>query len=139
MKTQIETYRAEEGGYHPFLIREGWQVAQLNYMSAQEVQNIDKLEAHHQTDEVFVLLTGNAVLITAGSTMDEPDFILQSMRSGVTYNIPKGTWHNIAMQPGSEVLIVEKSGTHLHDVEYAPLAEKKRAALISKVDEAFRG
>ena len=28
----IETYHTKENGYHPFFIREHWQVAQLNYL-----------------------------------------------------------------------------------------------------------
>ena len=28
----IEAYYCKEKGYHPFLIRDGWQVAQLNYV-----------------------------------------------------------------------------------------------------------
>ena len=47
----IETYQIKENGYHPFLIREGWQVAQLNYMPEQHIDNITRLDVHHLTDE----------------------------------------------------------------------------------------
>ena len=121
----IETYSTNEEGYHPFLIREGWQVAQLNYIEDQHINNIDKIEVHRNTDEVFVLLKGKSILITVEMINGEPTFKADVMRPHVTYNIPQNVWHNIAMEKGSEVLIIEKSNTHLNDVEYIHLTEKQ--------------
>ena len=61
----IERYYHEGDGYDPFLIREGWQVAQLNYQVMNGFDSIDKVEAHRETDEVFVLVKGRAILIAA--------------------------------------------------------------------------
>jgi mannose-6-phosphate isomerase-like protein (cupin superfamily) len=131
----IETYQIQEKGYHPFLIREGWQVAQLNYMPEQDITNITRLDVHHLTDEVFVLLKGNAVLIAASIVDGYVDFKMELMKPNITYNIPKGTWHNIAMTKGCETLIVEKSNTHISDFEFYPLNETKLEELRSRVNE----
>ena len=131
----IETYRIKENGYHPFLIREGWQVAQLNYMAEQEIMNITKLDVHHLTDEVFDLLKGKAVLIAASIIDGYVDFEMELMKPNVTYNIPKGTWHNIAMTKGCETLIVEKSNTHKSDFEFYQLNATKLDELRNKVNE----
>ena len=80
----IEQYHTTENGYHPFLIRDGWQVAQLNYMPEQEIENIKKLDVHHFTDEVFILLKGNAVLITAKIEGDEIEFDMEKMQPNIT-------------------------------------------------------
>lgn len=119
----IETFSTTEEGYHPFLIREGWQVAQLNYIEDQHIKNIDKIEVHRNTDEVFVLLKGKSILITVDLLNGEPIFKVDVMKPHITYNIPQNVWHNIAMEKGSEVLIIEKSDTHLNDVEYLHLTE----------------
>ena len=129
----IETYHITENGYHPFLIREGWQVAQLNYMPEQHIDNITKLDVHHQTDEVFILLKGTAVLIAATYDDGEVDFELELMRPYVTYNIPEGTWHNIAMSEGCETLIVERSNTHVSDYAHFTLNDAQINELSSKV------
>jgi len=134
----IETYYIKEEGYHPFLIREGWQVAQLNYIEDQHISNIDKIEVHRETDEVFVLLNGKSILITVDLINGEPTFNADVMKPYKTYNIPQNVWHNIAMEKGSEVLIIEKSNTHLNDVEYFCLTEKqiiKLRNLIKKITE----
>jgi ureidoglycolate hydrolase len=121
----IETYATTTEGYHPFLIREGWQVAQLNYIEDQHIKNINKIEVHRNTDEVFVLLKGKSILITVDLINEEPTFKVDVMKPHVTYNIPQNVWHNITMEKGSEVLIIEKSNTHLNDVEYLHLTEKQ--------------
>lgn len=134
---EIEIYRTEEGGYHPFLIREGWQVAQLNSDQNQEIDNIDKLEVHHHTDEVFVLLKGKAVLITGTYNSDEVTISSMLMEKARVYNIPAGTWHNIAMQENCEVLIIEKSDTHLNDCTYKSLSLDQKQNLYKKVKKLY--
>ena len=133
----IETYKIKENGYHPFLIREGWQVAQLNYMPEQHIDNIKKLDVHHLTDEVFVLLKGKAVLISAQIDREKVRFEVELMKPNITYNIPVDTWHNIAMEKGCEVLLVEKSNTHLGDFEFYPLNKEKKQEMDALVKKAF--
>ena len=125
----IEQYQISDNGYHPFLIRDGWQVAQLNYTSEQEIGNIKKLDIHHLTDEVFILLKGTSVLIGAEIKEDQVEFEVELLKPFVTYNIPAGTWHNIAMEKGSEIIIIEKSNTHLADFEYFQLRKNKQEEL----------
>lgn len=122
----IEQYQISDNGYHPFLIRDGWQVAQLNYMPEQEIGNIVKLDIHHLTDEVFILLNGKAVLIGAEINGNDVNFEVELMKPNITYNIPVGTWHNIAMSTDCEIIIIEKSDTHIADFEFFPLSDEKK-------------
>ena len=135
--SNLETYKIKEKGYHPFLIREGWQVAQLNYTEEQDIENINKIDVHFETDEAFVLLRGNAVLITAILEDKKPTFFVKLMEYNTTYNIPKKVWHNITMKKDCEVLIVEKSNTHLADFEFFYLNEEHITNLKEKVRRAF--
>ncbi|WP_117879615.1 cupin domain-containing protein [Aureibaculum luteum] len=117
----IESYSVKEAGFNPFLIREGWQIAQLNFFEEQHINNINKMEVHHDTDEVFILLKGKAVLISGAIKDNVIKFSADIVKPYVVYNVPKNVWHNIAMEEGCKLLIVEKSGTHVNDVEYMPL------------------
>ena len=117
----IESYSVKKAGFSPFLIREGWQVAQLNFIEDQHINNIDKIEVHHDTDEVFILLKGRAVLISVDIKNDVLTFSADLLKPFITYNVPKNVWHNIAMEEGCKILIVEKSNTHVNDVEYLQL------------------
>ncbi|WP_431213410.1 hypothetical protein ACQ86N_00225 [Puia sp. P3] len=126
----IETYEFKGEGYDPFLIREGWQVAQLNHMEAQDLEGIVKIDKHLLTDEVFVLVRGTAVLIAA--TANEAGavaFTCVRMQQGITYNIPANTWHNIAMDRDASVIIVERNDTHLGDYVHMPLTAGEQGRL----------
>ena len=129
----IETYRHSAPGYDPTFISDGWQAAFLNYAPAEALESIVKLDIHHLTDEVFVLLEGHAVLIAAAITEGAVRYDLRDMVPGVIYNIPRETWHKIAMQEGSRVCIVEKSGTHVSDFEFYDLSAREQRQLQEAV------
>jgi ureidoglycolate hydrolase len=132
----IETYRFDGSGYDPFLIKENWQVAQLNYMPEQDLLNITKMDRHLLTDEVFILLKGTAILIAGTEKDDELQFECIKMRKGITYNIPVKLWHNIAMDKGAEVIIFEKDKTHLRDFEYLQISEAQKLELQNLIAES---
>lgn len=131
----IELYQYESEGYDPSLISEGWQVAFLNYAEAESLERIDKLDIHYKTDEVFILLAGKAVLIAADIKDDEIKYDLIDMQPGIIYNIPKNTWHKIAMYQGSKVCIVERDNTHVSDFEFYDLSVEKQLELQNAVNQ----
>lgn len=132
-KHLIETYYHKGAGYNPFFIKDTWQVAQLNFTDEQGLYSLKKMDKHLQTDEVFVLIKGTAVLIGANLENEEFDFQLEKMKIGVTYNIPVNLWHNIAMDKDAEVIIIEKSNTHLGDFVYKELSKKDSESLQNAI------
>jgi mannose-6-phosphate isomerase-like protein (cupin superfamily) len=138
MKQMIEEYLHEGKGYDPCLIREPWQAALLNYAPEQGPERIDKMEKHVQTDEVFVLLGGRAVLIAAEITGDTVRFATKLLEEGIIYNIPKTVWHNIAMDRDARIFICENAGTHLHDCTYHPLTAGQRDELCHLLKALFK-
>ena len=129
----IETYYTKENGYHPFFIREHWQVAQLNFMTRLSFISIDRLDLHQHTDEIFVLTRGKAVLIAGFIGNNQVHFECVLMNPGVPYNIPVNTWHTIAMDENAQVIITEKSNTHLGDCLYYNLTDTDRGRLKNKI------
>jgi mannose-6-phosphate isomerase-like protein (cupin superfamily) len=126
-------YRYGEQGYHPFLIRDGWQVAQLNYQPEQDFLDIEKMDMHLLTDEVFILLKGIAILIAAGEENNDLKFECVKMQPGIAYNIPVNQWHNIAMDKDTELFIVEKSNTHVGDYKFRKLNNNQKEHLNSLI------
>ena len=127
----IQSFHNPDPGYKPILINDGWQIGHLNYMSELRADTIDSIERHNLTDEVFILFSGDSLLTAAVETPEGLQWEVIPMQKSVTYNIPAGLWHTIAMSPGDVVLIVEKDGTHLGDVDYRPLSDEERKALRS--------
>lgn len=135
----IEKYFHSEIGYNPFLIREGFQVAQLNYLPNYGFNDMDRVEAHRLTDEAFILFQGVGILIAAAFEGEDVIFDLINMKKGVTYNIPAGVWHNIAMSEEAQMIIVEKDHTHLNDCYHQSLTINQREQLKRLIDEALKG
>lgn len=133
----IETYVHKGAGYNPFFIKNDWQVAQLNYVKEQDPANISKIDMHLLTDEIFILLKGNAVLIGAVERDGVLIFECKKMLEGITYNIPVNTWHNVAIEKEASMIIVEKSNTHLGDVVYRKLSWKQEEELRQQILNAF--
>ena len=76
---------------------------------------------------------GDAILIEAKPQKDTISLYCERMKLGVTYNIPAGTWHNIAMNSDAEIIIVEKSNTHKQDCAYQRLSQLEKEDLYSMI------
>ena len=133
MKQLIEEYTHTGIGYNPFLIRNNWQVAKLNFVAGQGFEDIEKIDVHLNTDEVFILLKGQAVLIAAEKNEDQVSFQMVNMQEGVTYNIPKMVWHNIAMSEDAQIVIIEDANTHLGDFEYYYLNPEQKEKMYGEI------
>lgn len=116
--SSIEIYRWEKEGYNPLILSDNWQVALLNWEPLFNRENLDEIERHNETDEVFVLLSGWSILFVRpeGESLEAVD-----MEPGVLYNVPKGIWHNLVASRDAAFLIVENRDTHLNDTEIRPI------------------
>ena len=124
---EIRDYQGE--GYKPLVDYGEWRVAILRYLDSIHPDRIDSMERHTQTDEVFVLLQGQAVLILGGRDGQLEGIYPQAMESGKIYNIKRNVWHTILLTRDASVLIVENNDTGKHNSEYVQLSPEHRLAL----------
>lgn len=115
----LEIHEWNEVGYQPLVFSHDWQAAILNWEPIFDLENVGEVERHNQTDEVFVLTRGKAVLFT----IDQRGMQIEEMKLGVIYNVLKGAWHNLVSTREASWIIVENRDTHLHDCEFRPLSE----------------
>lgn len=113
----VEIYQWTEQGYRPLVFSDGWMVALLNWEPIMDLEKAAEIERHKETDEVFMLLKGHAVLYV---TMAEGMRVFD-MKPGLIYNVTKSTWHNLLATHDVAFLIVENRDTHLRDVEIRKL------------------
>lgn len=110
MELEIKEFSGE--GYAPLIAYNGWLVAVVNACERLLEENICKVERHPESDEVFVLLEGEAVLHVGMERTRVP------LETGKFYNVRHGEWHAISLTPGSKVAIVENDGTGVENSEY---------------------
>ena len=133
----IEEYRHSIEGYNPYLIGPKWQVAKLNFLPDLAPNAIKKIDVHHNTDETFLLMAGQAVLIAAEINQDKVQFEVINMKPKVLYNIPKGCWHNVALSKDAEISITEDANTHLGDFEFHYLNEEEQKELTKLINSVW--
>lgn len=65
---------------------------------------------HIFSDEVFVLLYGECILLLSGE--EEPGNIYGvKLEKGKVYNVPKGMWHSHVLGDNTKILVVENQDT----------------------------
>lgn len=99
-------------GYQAMIDFNQWRVAILRYIDELEVQNLNKMQRHDETDEVFVLLEGACTLFFAqpGEKIQEIEVI--EMEPKKLYNVKQGVWHTHTLEQGTTVLIIENRNTN---------------------------
>lgn len=135
----IQAFSYAGEGFRPLVIRPGWQVSQLNDRDDLHGGAIAQVERHANTDEVFVLTRGRAILVVARERAGALEWRVRPMAQGVVYNVQRKAWHTIATFPGVQVMIVEKDHTHLNDVDYRFLSAEERTALQAELKRAVEG
>jgi len=112
MKQELIAVSSYEGeGYVPMIDFESWRVAILNYCEELEVQNLKTMQKHDESDEVFVLLSGNCTLFTGGNGEQIGEIHMVSMVPKKLYNVKKGVFHTHTLDREGSVLIVENQNT----------------------------
>ena len=126
----IEIKKYEGAGYKPVIDYDKWRVAVLNYCDELLPENIEKMQKHNQTDEVFVLLKGKCMLFMAEGDQEIEEIYAQEMEPYKMYNIKRSVWHTHTLSEEAMVLIVENRDTDLDNSPEIDLTEKERKRII---------
>ena len=124
----IDEYEYRGDGYARQVNGAKWTLAALNYAERFDERNIVDLERHNLTDETFVLLEGEATLLTAiapGATGIPVRVSRLPMVPLRYYNVRAGIWHNIIVKPGTRCLIAENADTSKDNTDYLEIATSR--------------
>ncbi len=112
----IEKASHHEPGFKVMTSFGEWKVGMLRYN--ERFSRFAEMERHLLTDEVFVLMSGKAVLYTDSQEVD--------MELGAVYTVPAGVWHHIVVSEDANVLVVENSNTSIENTEKKYFDEKEK-------------
>ena len=109
-------------------VTEHWGVGIKNYKPANDIANLDNLERHNGTDELFVLLEGDCTLLSATEADEGLVFERLPMVPGKVYASPAGLWHNTITRPGVKLVLIEDQGSAQSNSDILKLSEEQIAA-----------
>lgn len=111
----IEKTTHTDEGFKVMASYDEWKVGMLRY--SERFSRFAEMERHLLTDEVFVLMSGKAVLYTDSQEVE--------MEIGAVYNVPAGVWHHIVVSEDANVLVVENANTSKDNTEKKYFDEKE--------------
>ena len=109
---EILKYAFEGEGMTRVFENEKWMVGIKNWKPMNDIKNINNLERHNETDELFILLAGHCTLLFANENANGGlDFSYVEMEPLKVYNIPRTLWHNTITQHDTKLALIEDSAT----------------------------
>lgn len=126
---KIESYEFSGEGMQRVYENKKWTVGIKNWKPSNDIDGIDTIERHNQTDELFVLLTGSCTLISAEETKDGMVFDKVEMEPDKVYSIPMTLWHNTITAKGTKMILIEDSNTGESNSNFYKLSKKEIAAV----------
>jgi hypothetical protein len=117
-------------GYQPLIDFGAWRVAILRYIDDMIPARIDQVERHNETDEVFVLLEGQAVLFLGEGDKQVEKLHPHVMEPKKMYNVKRGAWHCAVLSRDASILLVENCDTRTANSDYAALPIEMRQMII---------
>ena len=109
---ELELLEWDGEGYKTVHIFESWRVAYLNHAPHFTREGMKYVERHNETDEIFLLVEGEATLIIG---LDRKEY---KMELNKMYNVKRGAWHNILTSADAKIIIMENADTGKENSEY---------------------
>lgn len=134
MKPGVEIIHYDGDGFKPVMAFKSWRLAYLNYAkeASKEAREI-RVERHLETDEVFVLLQGEALFVAGDDAENCTAVETFVMKPGVIYNAKQYCWHHCIMKEGSSVLLVEEADTSDDNTIRQVVSEEVKRQILAEV------
>ena len=98
-----EVIECTKKGFNSVFKSDSWQIATIRYDAIYSKEGFDHMKRHLSTDEVFVLINGDAVLHTVENGALES----VNIEKGKIYCVRKSTWHYLCVSEDALLAVVE--------------------------------
>ncbi len=120
-------------GFQPVLNFEGWRVAMKRWGENTTPAKFHSVDRHNETNEVFILTTGQAELLLIEEKMPPVSAHLIPMKLNVAYSVQQGAWHHVFMSEDAHILVFEREDTTRENSDAFELDADTIAAIRSRV------
>lgn len=103
----VKTAAPSQAGFACVVTTERFKCAFITHGEAYSYGKVEEMKRHNATEEVFVLLSGKATLLT----LEGESFEETPLMPGAAYCVCPGTWHHLAVSPDAMLFVTENSDT----------------------------
>lgn len=117
-------------GFKKILDFQAWRIARNGCRKGVNDRfSVTSMGRHRKTTETFVLLTGEAFLLTGGRQEDVGDIRCRKMEKERLYVVPEKMWHFLVLEEGALALIVENANTGTENSDVVKLSKEQMKAV----------
>ena len=108
-----------KSGFDAVIAERGFKCAYITHAAAYSFGAVTEMKRHNETEEVFVLLTGEAVMLT----LEDGVFTETPLVRGEALVVAKGTYHYLGVTADASVFVVERDDTCKDNTDALALCE----------------
>ncbi len=120
----------EQSGFNRFIWNEHFITAFITRSEAYSDGLVKIMKRHNDTDEVFVLLKGNATLLTREELGAECE--VTKLEPLTAYTVKSGTWHHLAASEDAALFVTESGALDPKKTDTADVSAENIIAEILK-------
>jgi len=133
----LEVREHKGDGYLPLVDFETWRVAVLNFAEELRPEKLTRMQRHNETDEVFVLLRGRAILFVGDGDEAVTEIHGQNLEPHRVYNVKQRVWHHHTLSEDAMVLVVENRDTTFDNSPFCELTSSQHQKLLRLTGELW--
>lgn len=120
--------KIEQSGFNRFIWNEHFITAFITRSEAYSDGVVKIMKRHNDTDEVFVLLKGNATLLTREELGAE--CLVTKLEPLTAYTVKSGTWHHLAVSEDAALFVTESGALEPKNTDTADVSSENIIAKI---------
>ena len=118
----------EQSGFNRFVWNEHFICAFITRSEAYSDGLVKIMKRHNDTDEVFLLIKGNATLLTRENIGDTCE--ITKLEPLTAYTVTKGTWHHLAVSEDAALFVTESGALDPKKTDSADVSSENIIAEI---------
>ncbi len=107
-----DQFEFSHNGYSKLFHFNTWRVATLEYVEEIDNSDINYLECHHETDEVFILIDGQCRMVFFKDNHPDAEiFESIDLQPQQIYKVLKGVYHAHRISKDAKIVLIEEDST----------------------------
>lgn len=111
--------KAQGDGFNVITKNPCFKCAFIKHSKQYSFGDVTEMKRHNETDEIFVLLSGHAVMLT----FENDNFKETVLEKETAYNVTKGTYHYLALSEDAIVFVTENADTSKENTDVLMLKQ----------------